>query len=874
MNECLKLAKDRFKDSLGEQEIDRVFETLNKVYSKEMINRDMQGIRQKGFEYLQQRRKSIIQEKYVLAQNIVDYKELKHRVELAWDDMAKTYPDEGKRVVGVIESLLFNDSKHGGASIESVRKSQIGKYTSFLFDLEQKFGTSIKDKIARKEFTNKLLEAIKDGAFDDSILVELWNLGKGNPIQTNDPTIRSIVESFHKVNRMMDTDKAAINPLYKTRKDYGVTIHMDPDRVAHRGLDGFKSDMLAHVDFNRIKTKLMQNHGFDLTDDLIDPLIEDIYKSVTEQGYSLDKQVSSKALKNASDPLMMMRVISEGRFLEYKTAEGFATIFKSYSAGTAFDSTMKSIDTTTRGIALDTVLGKMPFVNLELTAEKLLQKVEDVQSRKQAKQDLDRNLQAMYQRASGTSPVVDNIYAKATKNIKAVTTSALLGSASIGAWLTDPAFAAGVFGGLSKRNVFSQYLDVLKTTFHTMKKEDRIAVGKKMDSFLTDTQMSILHQVTGEDFERKKESIPTKIADFTLNASTFKIQNLVAKITNDRLHAHAVAMDLKNDNRNSGIINRIRSYGIQEHDIELMSLLAKHEDAVYVQSIREIPYETARDILHEAGVDPIMGLQSTDKIGDFKWTDEQVKRYLNKLAYKYSAANYDLSRMASPTPNDYVFYKTQGGGASDLGSSFLSLGMQFKTFSVGLLRTYRLLNNEKLVSNRLKTITPMIGLLVGLGGLKTMMQDLLNGEVPTDPTAFDEDAPILNNFFVKAIANSGVLPLLGDIVLRDYKESGGDFVSTLAGPGAKMGKDAVESLQALLSGVGEDEFKVKSVAKPLTKWIPLNNLWYSKAITSKYFLDAIKEGIDPEWRDMEERSRQKAREANSGLLWEQQDLFE
>ena len=395
-----------------------------------------------------------------------------------------------------------------------------------------------------------------------------------------------------------------------------------------------------------------------------------------------------------------------------------------------------------------------------------------------------------------------------------------------------------------------------------------------MDSYLTDTQMSILHTVTGEQYEKREVGTLTKMADFVLSASGFKLQNTVSKIINDKMHAHLLGMELKGQAPKSKFVERLRSYGIKDHDIEIFKILAEQDDALYVQSIREMDIETARGILERSGIDPLLGEMSTKGVGKTKWTDKQVKNHLFNLAYKYSAANYDLSRLASPTPNDYVAYKLGSKGAiDDIGGLAHSLALQLKTFTVGLGRTYRLLNNEKLVANRLKNMSYMVGLLTVLGGLKIMVQDVLNGESVTDPTAFDEDAPILNNFLVRALATSGALPFMADMALRDYHASGGDFTADLVGPSAKLLKNTFEAAGAVASSFGEDEVKIKSIGKPLSKWIPGMNIWYSKAIVNKYFLDTIKEGLDPEWREDLEKNREKSRERNSGNLWDQENLL-
>ena len=884
MKECLDAAIDAFQDKMSKQDIKAIYENLNAVWDKALNDKDYDTLRKKGVQYLNKRRQTMLKDKFILAQNILDYESIKARVDTVYDNIEKNGASLGSNAAkDTINSILFNDAKYGGLSVESVRKSLLGKYTAFTHELEQAFGLSIKDKIKQKSFRNNVLNAIKDGEMDEPLLKELWNLGNGKPIESKNPTLIKLASIFHKVNEKMSFDKATANPLYRHRKNYGTTLHFDPDRTRSVGFAEYLQDIKDRVDLKEFTDRL-EEAGVIVNDNTISDILRTIYDKKTALRSVFETKITDKSLKNVKDPQMLLRNISDGRVFFYKSAEDFAYMFKKYNSGTVYDSTMMSINATTRALALDTVLGKMPLLNLQLAVERVTGKIKDVPTRKQMEIYFKNNLDHLYNIAAGTAVSEDNFYSKNVRRIKSFTTTALMGSAPITAWLTDPAFASGVFSGLSEDNLFSKYFEVNKETIKNFSKERRNTLGKKMDSYLTDVQFGILHHFTGLNLERKEVGTLTKLADFTMGVSTFKLQNIIAKITNDRMHAHAIGEELSFEDghmNRTPFMDRLRTYGVKDHDFEILKYISKNDDNVlYVQSIRESDIESARKVLSENGIDPMFGYldnsplskKTENETQGIEWTDERVKKYLNVLATKYSSANYDLSRMASPTPNDFTNAVLMGKNTSadNAASAFLHLATQFKSFSGGVLRTYRLMSNEKLVANRLKTVGTMVGLLTAIGGARIMLDDLLNYETPTDPTAFDEDAPILNNFLVRSFMKSGSLPFFADYALTDYARSGGTFSKDLLGPSFKLVEDTLDMAHAVASTVGEDKVKASSIVSPALRWVPLQNLWYSKGFTNKFMLDFIKEGVDPKFK----RKKDKIRDKNSGSLWEQQDLTE
>ena len=261
------------------------------------------------------------------------------------------------------------------------------------------------------------------------------------------------------------------------------------------------------------------------------------------------------------------------------------------------------------------------------------------------------------------------------------------------------------------------------------------------------------------------------------------------------------------------------------------------------------------------------------QIKTIPWTEERVKNYLHTLAVKVNTASYDMARMSSPTPTGWTNFVMSGFNVSGdkVGSAALQLMLQFKAFGAGAIRNYRFLSNNEVIHAPTRRISQLVSMLTVAGGATLMIQDVLSGKTPRDPTAVDEDNPIMGNFLTQSIIKGGAIPFIADYLLTDYAAEGTDITKDIIGPSGRMLSDTLGVTTELIKTPFSDEgFSMKKVISPLIRWSPATNLWYTKGIVNTLFQDDLKAVVDPKYM----RRKMKNMRENSGELWEQQEFVE
>jgi hypothetical protein len=175
--------------------------------------------------------------------------------------------------------------------------------------------------------------------------------------------------------------------------------------------------------------------------------------------------------------------------------------------------------------------------------------------------------------------------------------------------------------------------------------------------------------------------------------------------------------------------------------------------------------------------------------------------------------------------------------------AFWGSAFMFKSFPVTVMFNHVLPAFKSAAQGKFEhAATVAVGTTL-IGGLAVQLRDIVKGR---DPRELD------SKFWAAAALQGGGMGLFGDFVFSDYSRFGRDpLVDFLVGPIGGLTSDVLRTFKgnfdrALDDGNDLDKFKrdVFSLAKRNT---PAVNLWYSRLLVERLFLDQIEKQIDPQF---------------------------
>ncbi|MEN2673376.1 hypothetical protein [Herbaspirillum huttiense] len=178
--------------------------------------------------------------------------------------------------------------------------------------------------------------------------------------------------------------------------------------------------------------------------------------------------------------------------------------------------------------------------------------------------------------------------------------------------------------------------------------------------------------------------------------------------------------------------------------------------------------------------------------------------------------------------------------------------MQFKSFPIAMvsrhwrrmLDTPQGLDGAPVAANRVAYAGALFASLGALGAIAYQTKQIVSGKDPADMTR--------PKFWVKAIAQGGVLSIMGDILLADSTEEAGQYasktISGLAGP--TIGAVADLTLKVIKGNIdkaaaGKETHAAAEAITLARSHLPYVNLWYAKAALDHAGMHALQENLSP-----------------------------
>lgn len=186
--------------------------------------------------------------------------------------------------------------------------------------------------------------------------------------------------------------------------------------------------------------------------------------------------------------------------------------------------------------------------------------------------------------------------------------------------------------------------------------------------------------------------------------------------------------------------------------------------------------------------------------------------------------------------------------------------MLFKSFPIAMMmRHFARGMNMPTGTGKAAYIAALVAGTTVMGAAAQQVSNVIAGRDPQDMTDW--------KFWVNAFLKGGSLGIYGDFLFNTNTQYGNSTLATAMGPVAGYAEDLLGLSQGSLmrAAKGEKTHAGAEAVKFLKSNIPLQNLWYTKAVTDRLIFNRLQEMVSPGYlRRVEQRAR---RDFNQQFFW-------
>lgn len=569
--------------------------------------------------------------------------------------------------------------------------------------------------------------------------------------------------------------------------------------------------------------------GLPMNDDKLAKLMRNAYDNIKTHGLVDVAERAAEGLQTFGGGGEVNMRRSQSRFFHFKDANSYLEYNAKFGKGDEglFSAMMGHISAMTRDIAIMQHLGPKPTAvmkNIEL----------ELQARGVTAAPL-RAVQGMYDVLSGKnmhSGELSPMY-KFMMGWLNVKRSAYLGSAPISA-LSDTFYisAAAKMNGLPAAKVMGQYLKLLNPADST----DRDVARHLFYVASAANGMGLQGARFADDVGRGGKT--AFLAGVTNRVSGLAHMTDAARQAPMMVHgatmARYVDAGTKWDDLEKGIQQAAMRYGIGKKDWNngiLKSKLTTHPD-----------------------------MEGTSWLMPENFTDRA-------LGQKYNDWMVAIGQLATNEPKLLTRAITSGAviGSAPQGSllRLMAANVFFaKSFPITIVLNQLLPALRSASQGRLGHLAALAVGSTVMGALTIQLRDVIKGQ---QPRATDNP-----KFWLGAMMQGGGAGLFSDFLFADYNR----FQQSMGGMAAGPIVGTVQSLLRAgdLYGVAEGDWDFKNFASDVfkvgTREIPGINLWYSRLVVERMFLDQVEKAIDPRYDSRISRlERQMRKQTHQGFWW-------
>lgn len=576
--------------------------------------------------------------------------------------------------------------------------------------------------------------------------------------------------------------------------------------------------------------------GLPFSDEAMELALRDVWETIRTDGWNGRNP-------GASGQSMLANRRGDPRFLIFKDADSWMTYAEAFGSGSPFDAMIGHINRMARDVAQLEILGPNPAATVTWLKDTLVKSAaldtspgtKAIEAAEAAGIKIDRLMLDVTGQAGRPE---NRTLALGFSAVRSVQTSAKLGSASVTAITTDPAFGivARKFNGLPAVGIIEQYGRHLAATEDGAAWAIRLTgIAEEYAGRIGAQNRALGEELTNETARRLAEGVlrVTGLSRVTEAGRWALGQTVVGHIS----HEAGKAFD-KLDPAFRRLLDR---YNISGSDWD---------------AIRATP------MVRDRGADWILPQNIKDEV-------------LGDRVYEMIAREADY---AVPTPdiNVRTFVNTYAPKGTWFGE-LMRTGFLFKGFAIGMVM---------MQSRRLAEAASLGGWSAGrygaglfiattlAGALALETKDVLTGKDPRRlgasplPTQDQLDAIARGEgpkatydqkFWASAVAQGGGLGIFGDFAYGSTNRYGGGLAATIAGP-------TIGTVQAAVDAIGS-KHPAWATARLLRQELPGGSIVGLRLAFDREVMDQLQQQIDPEYRQAWRRTEKRVREQGSQFWW-------
>lgn len=636
---------------------------------------------------------------------------------------------------------------------------------------------------------------------------------------------RAIATVFEDLRQRFNNAGGAIPKL----DGWGLPQSHDAAKIRKLGRDAWKARIAPLLDPDKMVDPLT---GDPLGAAGLDRALDHVFASIVSDGWANRKPSMAPIGRGA---IASQR--QDARFLVFKDADAWMEYNRTLGAGDPVQSMFTHINDMARDIAAMEELGPNPQAMVEYIKQVVGHEIGKDQAglpNAAGKQLLGASaaraaqfrIDSLWGYIRGRPEVVSG-WAQTAGDIKNVMTSALLGSASVLAALSDPFIAQA-----SRRLAGLPVMTDVRRTLKELVKADRREVARagviwEEYVHLMNDDARIAGIVTGSDWSRY-------LVDRSVTFSLLK------PLTQGRKHVEArnlqAALADQAGQRFDQLDRRLRDamggFGIDAADWDVIR-----------RSVDDLGFITPMAIESGGGTVRYLDERTADPVD---WQGEQVALRHRRIAEKLAEFQSSWSERAVPsgTPNARSII-TGTAERGTFAGEFVDFMLQFKSFglsftSLQLEAMGRLWQLDGRMDGAKYLALLAIPLTVA-GAMHMQLKSVADGKDPEDMTS--------PTFWQRAMITGGGFGLFGDFLSSSENRFGQSFAGSLAGPGPAFVGDSLGLTigNAMQAARGDDAKLGREAVQWLGRYTPvLASHWATRGAYRRLILDELQWQVDPD----------------------------
>jgi hypothetical protein len=753
---------------------------------------------------------------------------------------------------GAVLNLIENHGYAGTSSLAGRSKAIVSLVHGELSDV---LGTFRRSLLTGRRFNKPLLtDVVRD------------TLGEAS----GKPEAKAMADAIQSVfETLRQRFNAAGGSIGKIEGGYLPQYH-DARALLNVGKEKWKGFIRPLLDTDRMKDPLT---GEKLTPARLEQSLDAAFDTVTTDGWST--RTAQATPQGGAGMLASQR--SDHRFLHFKSADDWLKYNEQFGKGDPLKSIFEHINSMARDVAAMEQFGPNP--NATMNWLKQIVQVEAGKSiagkpslynpgNKAAEGVRDKldylpwRIDSVYQYVRGRSVVSGNM-AIGFGNVRNMLTSALLGSASITAAMTDPFLDASA-RYLSGLPATKALWGVVKT-FSQGTKQEAVRSGIIMDDFLhiLGDEARFAGQIGGSEWSKW-------LADRTMALSGLEPMTQARKHVFALDYQAAVAdhAGVTFDALLPYLKRGLEGYGIDQTAWDVLRSTPLHAPNGGAGFLRPIDVAGLVEGPALPKVQKLLGIDTADE----KLAAEQTAAGVRRIAEQYLEVILQQTERAVPTStarSRSVFVGTQPKGS--FWGEVVESGLLFKSFALSLTTLQWQAIQQELHQGAARGAgyAASLGLALTMGGAAALqIKNVINGK---DPQRMDDP-----RFWLQALQTGGGFGLAGDFLFADVNRQDQNLATQIMGPTVGLATDisklTVGNVQQAIQG--KPTHLGREAVNKVGRYVPVaSSLWYARAAYRRVVLDQLQYLTDPEAHKNFREQEQKLRtETGQGMWWKPGDL--